>query len=122
MSSHTSKQGHHGIKRLYLASLNSWKGFVFAWRNESAIREELVAIAVLTPVALWLADSGVEAALLIGVLGLVLITELLNSAVEATIDHFDEHHVLFGAAKDMGSAAVFTAVVLAVITWALILL
>lgn len=116
-----AKKGHHGIKRLVFATRNSFKGFAFAWRNESAIREEVVLLIVLTPVALWLAESGVEAALLIGSLGLIFITELLNSAVEATIDRFDEQHELFGAAKDMGSSAVFVAIVVAVITWLLVL-
>lgn len=73
---------------------------------------------VLTPVAFWLGQTIVERASLIAVLLLALIVELLNSAIEAAIDrHGDEHHVLSGRAKDMGSAAVFTALLVVVLVW-----
>ncbi|MEM7432881.1 MAG: diacylglycerol kinase [Pseudomonadota bacterium] len=99
------------------------QGFRAAWQHEAAFRQELALVAVLIPLGAWLGDTAIERALLIGVCLLVLIVELLNSAVEAAIDrHGDEHHELSGRAKDFGSAAVFVVLVLVTVTWALILL
>lgn len=78
---------------------------------------------VLAPLGIWLGQSGVERALLVGSLMLVLIVELLNSAVEALVDRFgSERHELSGVAKDLGSAAVFVALVLVVVVWSLVLI
>lgn len=112
------KPGNTGIRRLIRATRFSAQGFAHAWRNEAAFRQELVLAIVMTPIALWLGRSIVERAALIATLLLVLIVELLNSAIEAAIDrHGDEHHELSGRAKDMGSAAVFVVLVLVLLTW-----
>ena len=91
--------------------------------NEDAFRQELILVALLSPVALWLGDTGVERALLIGSLILVLIVELLNSAIEATVDRISlENHRLAKRAKDIGSAAVMLALLNAAAVWLLVLL
>jgi diacylglycerol kinase (ATP) len=101
----------------------SLSGLAAAARHEDAFRQELILVALLTPVALWLGDTGVERALMIGSLILVLIVELLNSAVEATVDRISfENHRLAKRAKDIGSAAVMLSLVNAGIVWLLIIL
>jgi diacylglycerol kinase (ATP) len=101
----------------------SFSGLAAAARYEVAFRLELVAVALLAPLALWLGDTGVERALLIGCLILVLIVELLNSAIEATVDRISfEHHRLAKRAKDIGAAAVMLSLVNAGMVWLLILL
>ena len=112
-----------GPRQIWQASAWSIKGLVAAFRLEPAFRLELYAALVLAPVALWLGRTGLERALLIGCLFAVLIVELLNSALEAVIERFgNEHHELVGRAKDMGSAAVFVAMLNVGVVWALILL
>lgn len=112
------KPGNTGFRRVIRATRFSAQGFAHAWKYEAAFRQELVLAVVLTPVAFWLGQTIVERASLIAVLLLALIVELLNSAIEAAIDrHGDEHHVLSGRAKDMGSAAVFTALLVVVLVW-----
>ena len=94
------------------------QGFSHAIKYESAFRQELALTIILLPVALWLGQSIVERALLIAVLFMVLIVELLNSAIEAAIDrHGEEQHELSGRAKDLGSAAVFVSLVIVVLVW-----
>lgn len=89
-----------------------------AWKHESAFRQEVALTAVLTPVALWLGRSGLERLLLIACCLLVLVVELLNSAIEAAIDRVShEPHELSGRAKDLGSAAVFVSLVLVAAVW-----
>lgn len=101
------KPDNTGIMRAVRAARFSAQGFVHAWRHESAFRQELAIGIFLTPVALWLGQTACERVLLIACLLIVLIVELLNSAVEAAVDRFgDEHHELSGRAKDFGSAAV----------------
>ena len=101
----------------------SLAGLAAAAKHEDAFRMELILVAVLSPLALWLGDSGVERALLIGCLVLVLIVELLNSAVEATVDRISfENHRLAKRAKDIGSAAVMLSLVNAGLIWLLIIL
>jgi diacylglycerol kinase (ATP) len=113
----------HGLRRLVGAFGNSWKGFVGAWREEEAFRQECLLASVLLPAGVWLGHTGVERALLVGPVLLVLIVELLNSAVEAAIDRIGaERHALSGLAKDLGSAAVLCAFALLVATWVLVLL
>lgn len=105
------------------ATRYSLSGLAAAARHEDAFRQELILVALLTPVALWLGDTGVERALLIGSLILVLIAELLNSAVEATVDRISfESHRLAKRAKDFGSAAVMLSLANAGVVWLLILL
>jgi len=100
----------------------SINGLRAAFRHEPAFRLELYAVAVLVPVALWLGRSGLERAALIGCLLLVLMVEMLNSAIEAVVDKASpERHELAGRAKDMGSAAVMLALVNALVCWLLIL-
>jgi diacylglycerol kinase (ATP) len=111
-----------GLRRLVGAFGNSWKGFIGAWREEEAFRQECLLAVVLLPGGLWFGHSGVERALLVGPVILVLIVELLNSAVEAAIDRIGaERHALSGLAKDLGSAAVLCAFALLVVSWALVL-
>ena len=91
--------------------------------GEAAFRQELALFVVLAPLAVWLGDSGVERALMVAALMLVLITELLNSAIEFTVDRIgSERHPLSRSAKDLGSAAVFVALVNVPVVWALVLL
>ncbi|MCC6301197.1 MAG: diacylglycerol kinase [Gammaproteobacteria bacterium] len=117
------KRGHTGLTRLILAAGYSCKGLAAAWRFESAFRQEVVLFLVAAPLGAWLGATGVERALLIGSVLLVLVVELLNSAVETAIDRIgEEEHALSGRAKDIGSAAVFVSLALAVVVWALVLL
>lgn len=112
-----------GLVRVWRAFGNSAKGFRGAFAEEAAFRQELALAVVLLQLGVWLGDNGVERALLIGPIFVVLIVELLNSAVEAAIDRIGlERHPLSGLAKDIGSAAVFTSFALLVVVWALVLL
>ena len=112
------KPGNTGIRRLLRATVYSVQGFVHAFRNEAAFRQELALTVVLVPAALWLGRDVIERAMLVAVLFFVLAVELLNSAVEAAVDrHGDEHHELSGAAKDLGSAAVFISLTIVVVVW-----
>ena len=113
----------HGIDRILRASRASWQGLVGAFRNEAAFRQELALSVVVIPLGLWLGHTGVERALLVSPMLLVLIVELLNSAVEATVDRIGlERHVLAGLAKDIGSAAVLMSLSLLGAVWLLVLL
>ena len=110
-----------GIKRLINATFISLAGLRAAWQHEAAFREELILVVVLVPTSFWLGSNAVEYVLLIGSLMIVLIAELLNSALEAVVDRVSaENHELSGRAKDMGSAAVFVALVLCGVCWGLI--
>lgn len=110
-----------GLSRVWKATLYSLQGLDAAWRNESAFRQECVIALLLLPVSFWIANSWVEVAVLMGVCFLVLIVELLNSAIEAVVDRVGhEHHDLAGQAKDMGSAAVMLSLIMAAGTWVLI--
>lgn len=111
-----------GLKRVLLAARYSWQGLTTCYRKEAAFRQELWLVLLLTPFALWLGDGGVERALLLGSLALVLVVELLNTGIENVVDRVgQEPHKLSGRAKDMGSAAVFVTLVMAAIVWLLIL-
>ena len=111
-----------GLNRLALATQNSMRGIADCYRNESAFRQEVWAACVLLPAALWLGQTGVERALLVGAVLLLLLVEIVNSAFEAVVDRIStERHPLSGYAKDLGSAAVFCALLLLFSTWALIL-
>jgi len=116
-------KGKTGFQRLVNATRYSIQGLRAAARHEDAFRQELMLAAVLVPAALWLGHSGVEKALLAGSVLLVLIVELLNSAVEAAVDRISlEDHNLAKRAKDMGSAAVMLSIATAALTWMLVLL
>lgn len=111
-----------GLPRLLRAFGNSLRGFTGAFREEAAFRQELALALLVIPAGLWFGRTGPERALLVAPMLLILIVELLNSAVEAAIDRIGpEHHELSGLAKDIGSAAVFAAFVLLVAVWVLIL-
>ena len=111
------------FSRIVLATKYSYAGLRSAIRGEAAFRQELVLAAILTPFALWLGDTGVERALMVGVLFLVLIVELVNSAIEAAVDRMGtEFHDLSGRAKDLSSAAVFISLIAVPVVWTLVLL
>jgi len=116
---HTSPfKSRSGLSRLIAATGYSWKGLVAAVKHEAAFRQELALVIILLPVAFWIADSVAELLLLVGSLLMVLIVELVNSAIEALADAISlEHHPLLGRAKDLGSAAVFLAVLFAAMVW-----
>jgi diacylglycerol kinase (ATP) len=111
-----------GLKHVIKAFGFSIAGFRAALRYEEAFRLELILFGVLAPASIWLGDSIMEQVMLLGSLFLVLITELMNSAVEAAVDRIsEEHHDLAGRAKDLGSAAVFVALVNVVVIWGIVL-
>ena len=117
------KNPKKGIARVIAAGGYSWAGLKACFKSEAAFREELYVCIALIPLALWLGDTGVEQALMIGSLLLVLIIELCNTAVEAVVDRVgDDYHELSGKAKDIGSAAVFVSLCNVVIVWLLVLL
>ena len=115
-------KGKTGITRVWNAFHYSMAGLAAAYRNEDAFRQEEWLAAVLVPLALWLPASGIGKALMIASVLLVILVELVNSAVEAAVDRisFEQHH-LAKRAKDIGSAAVFVALVNAVVVWGLVL-
>ena len=116
-------KGAGGIRRLAGALRNSLAGLADAVASETAFQQELILAVVLVPLAIWLGHTGAERALLAGSVLLVLVVELLNSAIEATVDRISlERHPLAKRAKDLGSAAVLVALVLAAATWGLVLL
>ena len=111
-----------GAARVWLATLNSLRGLRHCYHSEAAFRQEVWAACVLIPLALWLGRTGVERALLAGSVLFVMIVELLNTGIEVVVDRIGhERHRLSGFAKDLGSSAVLLALLLAVITWALVL-
>ena len=111
------------IMRIIYATQWSMKGFESTLKTEEAFRQEVLLLIILAPLGIWLGDTGIERTLLIGTVLIVLIVELLNSAVESAIDRIgDEHHKLSGKAKDQGSAAVFVSLVLATMTWLFLLI
>lgn len=116
-------KGKTGLRRILNAVGYSWAGLTAALKHENAFQQEAFLALVLIPLALFLGDSGSERALMIGAVLLVLMVELLNSAIEAAVDRISlEHHQLIKRAKDMGSAAVMIALLNVVVIWALILL
>ena len=115
------KPGKTGLQRVIDATGYSWKGFRAALKHEAAFRQELFIGLAMVPLAVWLGQTAVEHALLIGSLLLVLIVEILNSAIEAVVDRTgDEYHKLSGRAKDMGSAAVMLTLLNVFVIWGLI--
>jgi diacylglycerol kinase (ATP) len=110
------------IKRIWRAGGYSWQGLRAAASHEPAVRTELVLLVILIPCVFWLGQNAVEYALLLGSLFLVLLAELINSAIEAVVDRIStERHELSGRAKDIGSAAVFVALVNVLVIWGLLL-
>jgi diacylglycerol kinase (ATP) len=114
------KTGVTGLQRIVNAFGYSMKGLRAAFKHESAFRQETALLIVLLPVAILLGQNIVDYSILIGSLFLVIIVELLNSAVEAVVDRVgDEHNKLAGRAKDMGSAAVFVSLVNVIVIWSM---
>jgi len=109
--------------RIWRACGASYRGYRGAFKGEAAFRQELVVALVVAPLGLYLGKNGMERALLVAPVVLVLVVELINSAIEATVDRVGlELHELSGLAKDLGSAAVLTSFVLLGLTWLLVLL
>lgn len=112
-----------GITRIVRAAGYSWAGYKAAWKHEAAFRQELALALIMLPFALWLGESGLERAVLCGSVLLVVVVELLNSAIEAVVDRFgDEQHELAGRAKDIASAGVLTSILICVLVWGLVIL
>lgn len=111
-----------GFGRVVRAFGSSAKGFIGAYREEAAFRQELLFACITLPLAIWLGHNGVERAVLASPVLIVLIVELLNSAIEATVDRIGlERHALAGLAKDIGSAAVLLSFILVAVVWTLVL-
>ena len=112
-------RGPVGVWRALIWSL---KGLAIAWKTESSFRLEVYLFVPLAPLALWIGRDGIERAILVGSMVLVLSAELLNSSIEAVIERYGaEHHEMAGRAKDMGSAAVFVLMMNVVLCWGLLL-
>lgn len=112
-----------GMHRLLLAFVNSWKGFKGAFKFEAAFRQEIALAVLLLPLGVWLGRTGVEKALLVGSVLLVLVVELLNTGIETVVDRIGlERHELSGLAKDVGSTAVLLSFAMLIATWGFILL
>jgi diacylglycerol kinase (ATP) len=117
-----ANQNAKGLNRIYNAMFFSAAGFKASWQHEEAFRQEVLLFVIACPTALYFAKTPTEILFLIGSIVLVLLVELLNSAVEAAIDRIGfEHHELSGRAKDIGSAAVMLSLIWAAITWSVIL-
>ncbi len=115
-------KGKTGLTRVWNALGYSMEGFRAAYQHEDAFRMELLAAALAIPLALWLPVGNIGKALLIGSILLVLLVELVNSAIEATVDRVSlEDHDLAKRAKDIGSAAVLLSLINAATVWALVL-
>lgn len=119
MEKQVLKPNGQGFGRLIKATKCSMDGIALAWEHESAFRQELALVVVLLPLAFLLSQDVVQLILLIFPLFLLLIVELLNSAIEATVDRISTSlHPLSKQAKDIGSAAVFFVLLLLTVTWA----
>ena len=117
-----SLNGLFDLRRVWRAAGYSVSGLKAAIENEAAFRQEMALFVFLAPLGLWLGRDGVERSLLVGSLALVLIVELLNSAIEAAVNRIgNEPHELSGRAKDIASAAVFLSLLLVALVWVLVL-
>lgn len=115
------KPGNTGITRIIKAFGFSVKGLKSSWKHESAFRQETMLAVVMLPAAFWLARTATELMVLIMTLFVVVITEVLNSAVEAVVDRVSsDHHELAGRAKDMGSAAVLLSLIMTAVIWGIL--
>jgi len=117
-----AKPGKSGLSRIINATGYSWQGFKAAWKYEAAFRQELILALIGVPLAFWLADNQSELLWLILPLFILVMAELVNSAIEAVVDRIsDEHHELSGRAKDIGSAIVFVSLILLAVIWFVVL-
>lgn len=118
MTQKMNKPDRKGLARIVAATRYSIKGLQAAYRNEEAIRQELLAGIVVIPLAFVIAENGVELALLLGSAILIFLMELINSAIESVVDRISlEHHPLSGQAKDIGSALVMVGLLLFAVVW-----
>ena len=116
-------KGKTGLKRVWNAFFYSLEGFQAAWKHEDAFRQETLLALILIPLAFLLTDAPLERALMVASVLLVLIVELVNSAIEATVDRISlENHQLAKRAKDIGSAAVLISLANVLAVWGLVLL
>lgn len=115
-------KGKTGLRRVWNAFFYSLEGFKAAWKHEDAFRQEAILALILIPLALLLTDAALERALMIASVLLVLIVELINSAIEATVDRISlENHALAKRAKDIGSASVLLSLANVLVIWGLVL-
>jgi diacylglycerol kinase (ATP) len=115
-------KGKTGLRRLINAFSYSIAGTLAAFKHEDAFRQEVVLAVVLTPIAIYFGEKAIDQALMISSLFFIIIDELLNSSIEATVDRISvKHHKLAKRAKDIGSAAVFFSLINAAVIWFLIL-
>ena len=115
-------QNLKGVARIYAAFFHSVRGYKATWVHEEAFRQEVYLFILAGPLGLWIGNTPVEKTLLTGSIILVMIVELLNTGIEIVVDRISfERHELSGRAKDVGSAAVLSSLVLAGLTWGLIL-
>ncbi|MDK9773386.1 diacylglycerol kinase [Vibrio sp. B181a] len=118
----SGKPGNTGIQRILKASIYSLQGLKAAVKHEAAVRQELALLIAAVLMLSWLDVSQIQRIVMLGTVVLVLIVELINSAIEAVVDRIGvERHELSGRAKDIGSAAVFVALLFAAFTWSYIL-
>lgn len=116
-----NKPSRTGLSRIFWATIYSYKGIKAAWVNEAAFRQELCLMLLMLPLAFLLGETAEQRILLIIPCLIVVIVELINSAIEAVVDRIGpEHHTLSGQAKDMGSAAVFFSLMVVFSAWGLI--
>lgn len=112
-----------GLKRIYLASLNSFRAFKWLYQNESAFKQELLLLIVVIPITFLFEISVKEQAMLVLSVVFIIFTEILNTAIEAVVDRVGlEFHPLSGLAKDLGSAAVLISMIIAIIIWLIVLI
>lgn len=117
-----AKPGKNGIKRIVDATGYSLKGLKAAWQNEAAFRQEMLLVVIGVPMAFWLAENKYDLLWMLLPLFVVVLAELVNSAIEAVVDRIsDEHHELAGRAKDIGSALVFVSLLMLVVIWSVVL-
>mgnify|MGYP000073369260 CR=1 FL=1 len=113
-----NKPGRRGLPRIIDAGRYSMRGLRAAWTHEEGFRTECVLMLILAPLAVWLASTPVEFLLLVGSCALVMLAEVINSAIEAIVDRVSlDQHPLSGQAKDLGSAAVFICMMLVLLVW-----
>jgi diacylglycerol kinase (ATP) len=123
MNMESPYKGKTGLRRLINAFGYSVEGIKAAYKNEDAFRQEVRLAVVLIPLAVYLGKTGIEQALMIGSVMLVIIVELLNSSIEATVDRVSlDHHKLAKRAKDIGSAAVLFSLVNLAVVWGLLII
>ena len=112
-----------GLRRLINATRYSIAGLKAAWKYEEAFRMEIAAAAIMFPLSFWLGQTASQRGLLVGTCFIVMITELLNSAVETVVDRIGpDHHELSGRAKDIASAAVMLSLMMTIIIWVLVIM